>query len=194
MFDLLLRADPQTVPIPLPGRAIVFAGSDGALKARLSDGSFHQGAGAGAGGGGGGGGAPAAVPDICVLHQLAAQNLPSNVATVVAFDNVEVDTGSAYSMADKRFKPTKPGWYLIDATLSFNASPTFVALAIYKNGVALRYGTQASASLYTAMVNAMVFMNGVDDYLEVQVTVYTGVQCGGNGATTYFDALWLRGA
>lgn len=40
MFDLLIRdAGGADVPVPLPGRAIVFAGPGGALLARLHDGS-----------------------------------------------------------------------------------------------------------------------------------------------------------
>lgn len=39
MFDLLIRDSGDGVPVPLPGRALLFAGPGGALHARLHDGS-----------------------------------------------------------------------------------------------------------------------------------------------------------
>ena len=39
MFDLKLKNDLSSVPVPLPGRVILFADGGGALRARLSDGS-----------------------------------------------------------------------------------------------------------------------------------------------------------
>lgn len=45
MFDVSLRADESGVPVPLAGRAILFAGADGLLKVRRADGSVvdHRG-------------------------------------------------------------------------------------------------------------------------------------------------------
>lgn len=58
MFDLLMRdAGGADVPVPLPGRAIVFAGQGGAMLARLHDGSVVA-----VGGGGGIGSAGPAGP------------------------------------------------------------------------------------------------------------------------------------
>lgn len=39
MFDLLIRQSIDDVPVPLPGRVLLFCDAGGALRARLSDGS-----------------------------------------------------------------------------------------------------------------------------------------------------------
>lgn len=54
MFDLLMReASGDGVPVPLPGRALLFAGPGGALYARLHDGSVVACGGSGSPGAGG---------------------------------------------------------------------------------------------------------------------------------------------
>lgn len=39
MFDVILRNDVAGVPVPLPGRGVLFAGADGLWRTRLPDGS-----------------------------------------------------------------------------------------------------------------------------------------------------------
>lgn len=42
MFDLKLQSDLDEVPVPLPGRALIFADGVGALRARMPDGSVSD--------------------------------------------------------------------------------------------------------------------------------------------------------
>ena len=101
--------------------------------------------------------------------------ISSGVITKVTLGTEEWDTASCF--ASSRFTPNVGGYYLITGTVKANsATMTECIAAIFKNGSLFHTGqadvfASTNASI-TAVVTAVVFLNGSTDYVELygQVT------------------------
>ena len=71
-------------------------------------------------------------------------------------------------------------------------------IAIYKNGSAYKQGLDIVATtMYQLTVNALVYLNGSTDYIEIYVYQASGASKtiqGNTLANTYFQAAMIRGA
>ena len=126
--------------------------------------------------------------------------LINGAGTKVTFDAEEFDTANCFNTSTSRFTPTVAGYYQINAAVCVQATGSFYMLAqIYKNGSNYRQGSIASgnASAYNlGQVNAIVYMNGTTDYLEIFGAQNSGSNYNTYNAAgyTYWSGCLLRGA
>jgi hypothetical protein len=147
---------------------------------------------------------------------LGLDNL-SYVGDVLIFNNVAIDTESAYSTSTGKYTPTVAGYYEFSASFS----PTIVSLGtnasavqdgtnyvimLVKNGTVivaagqqiggmnLGAGGFAWSGFTQSSINVMVPMNGSTDYVQVFLvaTIKSGSFTNGNTMSNYLQAIWLR--
>jgi hypothetical protein len=129
----------------------------------------------------------------------------SNLTTTKIEYNVENwDTNSNYDPSTNyRFTPTVAGYYQINASTRINGSTASggaeAFLVIYKNGTAIRRGTNwggVTSNFMTIACSAVVFCNGSTDYIEIYVNNATGSSStvSSNETMTYFDGTLVRAA
>jgi len=120
--------------------------------------------------------------------------------TKIACNIKEFDTNSCYdNSTNYRFTPTVAGYYQVNSSVEFNAiSGSEVTIAIYKNGSAFKQGLDIVATtMYQLSINALVYLNGSTDYIEIYVYQSSGSSKTIQGNTlsnTYFQAAMIRGA
>ena len=85
-----------------------------------------------------------------------------------------IDSTTAYdNVTNFRYTPLVAGYYMVAGGVYFNtaAGTTEAASAVYKNGVILLYGTDATLLSVTvdhiSSVSGIVYLNGTTDYLEL---------------------------
>lgn len=118
----------------------------------------------------------------------------NNAYTKVAFDTKAFDTGSNFdNVTNFRFTAPVNGFYVFSALVGNTvATGTQVLVSLYKNGSAIRYGSQATAASTGTMsaVNGMLQLNATD-YIEVFFIGGAGSTMFVGQATCYFDGyLW----
>jgi hypothetical protein len=116
------------------------------------------------------------------------------------FDTVEFDTDSNYSTTNRRFTPSKAGYYRVSAFITVSQAPTTAltnVLYLYKSGTAIRTVQRlinyASSYSDTMNIDTMIYMNGTTDYLEIYFNTNataTGTLVAGTGSG--FCAEWVR--
>jgi hypothetical protein len=130
------------------------------------------------------------------------QTVTTSVFTKVQCNTIEFDTNSNYDNATNyRFTPTVAGYYQVSGQIATSAVTNSTSIsAIYKNGVAFKYGNffaSATTTAARANVSALIYMNGSTDYIELYG------YCAGTGmvsfltnpnADNYFQAVLVRGA
>jgi hypothetical protein len=85
----------------------------------------------------------------------------------VPVDTVDYDTGSMWDATNKRFKPTRAGYYQCNARVRVNVLG-INAVGIGKNGSILyAVGTDTGSTIIGTGGSDMVFCNGTSDYLEL---------------------------
>lgn len=129
----------------------------------------------------------------------ADQAITAGTPTKVVFPTEVYDTDSYY--ATSRFTPLVAGYYLFEATIGVTAtSMTRGSLFFYKNGaVTIRnqaFNQSAASNFQTLSGTQVIYLDGVDDYVEV----YTTIEASSN-ATVYgtaspdisvFSGQWLH--
>ena len=128
-----------------------------------------------------------------------AQLTPAGAFTKIGFRTKEFDTANSFDHVSlSRFKPLVPGYYQVSATLR-QTNPTdgeWVAL-LYKNGAVFKSGSDLSVAgggNYQSHVSALVFLNGVTDYLEVFVYSTMTAWISNSQSGSFFQAVMVRGA
>lgn len=119
--------------------------------------------------------------------------------TKVSFNTEEFDTASCYDTSTSRFTPTVAGYYLIIASVQFyDTSVTNAALTITHNGSASKIGTYnpASQDYPVAQASAIMYFDGVDDYVEVYASHGNGsaLNAAASQSNTWFQACLVRPA
>lgn len=126
------------------------------------------------------------------------QTVSSGVNTKVQINTEEFDTANAFdSTTNYRFTPLVAGYYQVNANAALTAvTATYYQLYIYKNGSNFKQGPITSAAgTYSNSVNALVYLNGSTDYIELYgyaIGATTVFVSGSSG--TYFQASMVRGA
>lgn len=99
--------------------------------------------------------------------------ITSGTLTKVLFDVETIDTNNNFAAA--RFTPTVPGYYQIDTAVALGAaSVTVGVLVLRKNGVdyvTLSQVNNGGGDYVSFCGNALVFLNGSTDYIEVWVSI-----------------------
>ena len=113
-------------------------------------------------------------PVIFRANRSAAQTISTATYTKVQFNNVDFDTNSNYdNTTNYRFTPTVAGYYLINSLVSITSATYMVFTNIYKNGSVYQFSNRqqlGTISGHRAVSNnAIVYMNGSTDYLELYV-------------------------
>ena len=108
--------------------------------------------------------------------------------TKIQMNTETVDSASAYDTTDYRFTPLKAGYYFISgAVVTYNSNYTYrwQQIAVYKNGSQYNRSTidYNNSNCYGAgiTVNALVYLNGSTDYVELYCRAYA------NGNTVGID-------
>jgi hypothetical protein len=109
--------------------------------------------------------------------------------TKIQMNTETVDSASAYDNATNyRFTPLKTGYYFISgAVVTYNSNYTYrwQQIAVYKNGAEYNRSTidYNNSNCYGAgiTVNALVYLNGSTDYVELYCRAYA------NGNTVGID-------
>lgn len=112
--------------------------------------------------------------DKCAVT-LAASYSTGSGAQKVPYDTVVADTGGIWSAANKRFVPRKPGYYRLSARTKNTGSAASKVLSLYKNGAVNKVlGSDCGTLTYGAEGSAMVYCDGVSDFIEVYMTASSG--------------------
>lgn len=132
-------------------------------------------------------------------YMASGQNITTGTATKVVLNAEEFDTNNNFdSTTNYRFTPTVAGYYAVTAHSFWNLGVTSIVCTclIYKNGSAFKNGFGGGSNTsgyFTVEVNALIYMNGSTDYLEVYVQQYSGsTQSLGNGGGT--SNVWFSGS
>lgn len=132
-----------------------------------------------------------------------SQSISNNTATKVTFQLEEFDTSSSYDTLTYKFQPNVAGYYKITSHLFYNLGVTSIVMLnfLYKNGSVIKnfYGGGTNNSGYFASeINALVYMNGTTDYLEVYTQQNSGstqlLGSGGGAGNTWFSGALVRTA
>ena len=127
-----------------------------------------------------------------------AQVMLPGAYTKVVFKTEEFDTANCFdSVATSRFKPAIPGYYQVSATLR-QATPTDGEwlTVLYKNGAAFKSGSHVSiggGGNYQSHLSALVFLNGVTDYLEIFAYCTLTSWVSNTQSGSFFQAAMVRG-
>jgi hypothetical protein len=127
-------------------------------------------------------------------YQSSAQTLASGTYTKIQLQTEEFDTANCFdSTTNYRFTPTVAGYYQVNGALQLAITNTSILLIIYKNGASFKVGGVNSASGGTN-VNALVYLNGTTDYIELYGYFTIGQNTNAGSQATYFQACLVRGA
>lgn len=116
--------------------------------------------------------------------------------TKVAFQSEEFDTANCFdNVTNYRFTPNVAGYYQVNSAIQ-NNSTTTVSLGIYKNGSLFKQGNyNANGGVYNlATVNALIYMNGTTDYLEIYFITSLAGTVNPSAVSSYFQASMTRSA
>ena len=132
----------------------------------------------------------------------ANSNLSVTTATwtKVQLNTEEFDPTSAFDSSTLyRFTPVVPGYYQVNGAVTFAVTTgTQYVCSLYKNGSAFKYGSAntfstGNVSAATSHVSALIYMNGVSDYLELWgYAVGTSPSFQAGLAATYLSASLTR--
>jgi hypothetical protein len=129
-----------------------------------------------------------------------SQAIASATFTKVTLNSVSADPQSWWNAANSRWIPTIPGYYQVDAMLTYNLTTNGLYEAhIVRNGFTqtniLMPANSAISGFVAGTLSAVVYMNGSTDYLELYTFQNSGVSqnVDGNTLRTNF-AISLVGA
>ena len=127
-------------------------------------------------------------------YQSSAQTLSTGVTTKIQFQSEEFDTNNNFdSTTNYRFTPTVAGYYQVTGEIQLGVIATSVAVYIYKNGSAFKYGVSPT-NTGGAGITALVYLNGSTDYVELYGNIGAGQALSASSIFTYFQAVMVRGA
>jgi len=128
-------------------------------------------------------------------YQSSAQTLASATITKLSLQSKAFDPTSAFdNVTNYRFQPLLAGYYQVTGAF-FNAGTACEMVAyVYKNGAVSQRGADSGASAFGATVNALVFLNGSTDYIELYGFMGTGQALLTGPSLTFFQAALVRGA
>jgi hypothetical protein len=128
-------------------------------------------------------------------YQSSAQTLSSNTWTKINLQTEEWDTNSNFdSTTNYRFTPTVAGYYQVNGAVCIASANTSIFASLYKNGSAYKFSNQSNNFMYVGNVNALVYLNGSTDYIELYCNLGVGQALTAASSLTYFQAALVRSA
>lgn len=128
---------------------------------------------------------PVAEKDKAMAYMNAADNCVANSWMKVPLDTLSFDAGGMWDSTNKRFTPTKAGYYQCNIRVGTETSGT-IGIGVGKNGSVVKT-CGAYGSLMASGGSALIYCNGTTDYLELFVFA-TSVRAFTTGITnTYMD-------
>jgi hypothetical protein len=129
----------------------------------------------------------------------SAQTLSSMTATKIQFNTEEFDTASCYNNTSTyRFTPNVAGYYQVNSQVQVGSTYTNMTIWLYKNGTDYKAGyfglSGASNVVAGSQVNALVYLNGSTDYIEIYAAVQNGQGLNIASTFNYFQAFLARAA
>lgn len=106
-------------------------------------------------------------------YRSTAQSIPSATLTKLQLNTEEFDLTNAFdNVTNFRFLPNIAGYYQINGQVSLSAGTTGSAFLtyLYKNGSLVKRGTLSylsSGDGAHSQVNALIYLNGTTDYIEL---------------------------
>lgn len=120
-------------------------------------------------------------------------SIPDNSFVKVNFNTEVFDTNSNFDTTTSRFTPTVAGYYLITGCISYVNLIDGPLVRINKNNTPYALGAPQSLSSYRSNVSDIVYLNGVDDFVELFAYQDSGVQNLATGLhVTYFSGCLIR--
>jgi hypothetical protein len=127
-------------------------------------------------------------------YQSTAQSIPASAFTKIQFQTKEFDTNNNFdNTTNYRFTPTVAGYYQLSSAFSISTTGTNLQIAIFKNSIQFKTGTNANPSGTTSM-SALIFFNGTSDYAEIYGASGTAQNASASANATYFQASMVRSA
>jgi hypothetical protein len=115
-------------------------------------------------------------------YNSVATTLVNNVSTKVTLGAEEFDYGGYFDTVNSRFQPLVAGLYQVTGQVQINGNASAMLALIYKNGAEFKRGPQPQ-SAFSASVNALMYLNGTTDYIELW-----GYQNWGSNQSSYNNA------
>ena len=110
------------------------------------------------------------------------------------FGSKDFDTDNAFDLTTGRFSPRVPGYYQLTASMGTDDQRnTYATVAIFKNGAKFRQGVAVSTNYCHVLVTAIVFFDGVSDYVEAFGYENTLLSLS-DGTVCYFQGAFVRRA
>lgn len=119
---------------------------------------------------------------IVVIRGDGTQNVPSiNGITntkITIYASAVKNYGTWWSVANHKFTPNIPGWYLINACVHCQNNPTSTSadlramIEIYLNGSVFARGqdsTYVGSKIHSLQVSYAIYLNGNTDYVEIYI-------------------------
>jgi hypothetical protein len=107
---------------------------------------------------------PAVAMPAFAVYADATQAIIKNTPTKIIFDTVEFDVTGAFDLENSRFQPDVAGYYEVNCGCGMNAGSVQTYTSIFKNGTELRRSTTTTVA--NARLSTLVYLDGVDDYIE----------------------------
>ena len=127
-------------------------------------------------------------------YQSSAQALTAFAFTKIQFQTKEFDTSNAFDNATNyRFTPLVAGYYSVNAAI-YAGTASQLILQIYKNGSNFKQIFWTATTAQVASGNALIFMNGSTDYLEIYGNSSVSQSLTANASSTFFQAVLVRSA
>jgi hypothetical protein len=122
-------------------------------------------------------------------------SIPDNNFAKVTFDVEVFDTNSNYDTVTSRFTPKIAGYYLITGCVSYVNLIDGALVRINKNNTPYAMGSPQGLSTYRSNVSDIVYLDGVDDFVELFAYQDSGTQNLQTGLhVTYFSGCLIRSA
>lgn len=100
-------------------------------------------------------------------HRGSSQTVSANTWTKMQLSTVDFDTTSAFdATTNYRFTPLVAGYYQFSGQVNVSPSQSRLICALRKNGTDDAIGSDAGTA-YRSTVNALVYLNGSTDYVEL---------------------------
>lgn len=133
-------------------------------------------------------------PIACHVHRNnVIQSVAKEVTTKLLFTHSFYNIEDCFDTTTSAFRPKIPGYYLCVAGAKLSAGgPTEVALSIRKNNTAIINGGINTATLpYPATVQAVIYLDGLTDYVDAHLYYYytSDKDVVGGPQYTFFQAI-----
>ena len=129
---------------------------------------------------------------VFAAYQNAQTSLSAGVVTKINFQLSLYDTNNNYSTSTSRFTPTVPGYYFINAGVSFNNNCSSQG-AIYKSGNVFLWTSYPQLG-NGFVISGIVQMNGTTDYIEINGYSSVSNQTQTGVTNSQFQGYLIRGA